>query len=403
MTRSRQVRPSESAGRPTGPDAPDDPDRGVRSFSRVAITRMAHETSLHGVPTPGDWAALPSRPRVFEWAWDQTGSATGAATPRLSVIAPCYNEEASLPSFIERMAKACEQAVGGSYEIILVNDGSKDRTWSCIQALSATRPGVVGVNLSRNHGHQLAVTAGLALAAGDRVLVIDADLQDPPELLTEMMQRMEEGFDVVYGRRRSRARESRFKLATAKLYYGLLAWLSEVDIPRDVGDFRLMSRRIVERLNAMPEQDRYLRGMVAWLGGRQAEVLYDRDPRAAGATGYTLTKMLRLALFGMTSFSTAPLRLAVVLALAGMFIGVGIVVYAIVGFLTGHVAAGWTSLALITVFFGVSQLGCLAILGAYLGSTYMQVKGRPLYLVDQVVRPGRPRAQAGNDGDHGRR
>ena len=239
MTRSPQVHSSESAGRPTGPDAPDDPDRGVRSFSRVAITRQTlsgsrpYEVGLHGVPTASDWTALPSRPRMFEWAWDRTSPAPEDAAPRLSVIAPCYNEEESLPSFIERMAKACEQAVGASYEIILINDGSKDRTWSCIQALVATRPGVVGVNLSRNHGHQLAVTAGLALAAGDRVLVIDADLQDPPELLTEMMQRMEEGFDVVYGRRRSRARESRFKLATAKLYYGLLAWLSEVDIPLD--------------------------------------------------------------------------------------------------------------------------------------------------------------------------
>ena len=410
MTRSRHLEPPadrtpEDRGDPTRPTV-------TRSFSSVARVRViptragSYDIRLQGIASA--WAkapegreappALAAPTRASEFVKARSPAPDGDR-PALSVVAPCYNEEASLPAFIERLVKACERAVGARYEIVLVNDGSNDRTWACIQALASTRPGVVGVNLSRNHGHQLAVTAGLALAQGERVLVIDADLQDPPELLAEMMQRMDEGFDVVYGRRRSRARESRFKLASAKLYYGLLAWLSEVDIPRDVGDFRLMSRTIVDRLNAMPEQDRYLRGMVAWLGGRQAEVLYDRDPRAAGSTGYTLAKMVRLGLFGMTSFSTAPLRLAVVFALAGIVIAAAIVVYALIGFMTGHVAAGWTSLALITVFFGVSQLGCLAILGAYLGSTYMQVKGRPLYLIDQVVGPMAPGSEgAGTDG-----
>jgi dolichol-phosphate mannosyltransferase len=305
--------------------------------------------------------------------------------PRLSVVVPCFDEELSLPAFVGRMAAACEAAVGDDYEMILVNDGSRDRTWSVIQAKALSRPHIVGVNLSRNHGHQLAVTAGLSLARGERVMIIDADLQDPPELLTQMMALMDEGFDVVYGRRRSRASESRFKLATATLFYRLLERVSEVEIPPDTGDFRLMSRRIVERLNAMPEHDRFIRGMVSWLGGKQTELLYDRDARYAGETHYTLTKMMRLAVNGLTSFSTAPLRIASFLAFMGMLIAAAIVLYALIAFFQGNVARGWTSLALITVFFGIGQFGCLAIIGAYLGRIYMQVKGRPLYLIDQVV------------------
>jgi dolichol-phosphate mannosyltransferase len=304
---------------------------------------------------------------------------------KLSIVAPCYNEADGLPAFVERMTEAAQASVGPAYELILVNDGSRDRTWSCIQAMALRYPSVVGVNLSRNHGHQLAVTAGLTLVRGERVLVIDADLQDPPELLSAMMARMDEGFDVVYGRRRTRASESPFKLATASAFYRLLASLSEVSIPRDTGDFRLMSRRIVERLNAMPEQDRFLRGMVAWLGGAQTELLYDRDARHAGETGYTLRKMVHLAVTGLTGFSTAPLKAAVVLAFLGMALAAAIVAYALVGFFVGHAAPGWTSLALIMAFFGVGQLGCLAIMGAYLGRIYMQVKGRPLFLIDEVV------------------
>ncbi len=312
-------------------------------------------------------------------------SSSELVSVKLSIVAPCYNEADGLPAFVERMTAAAEASVGAAYELILVNDGSRDRTWACIQAMALRYPSVVGVNLSRNHGHQLAVTAGLTLVRGERVLVIDADLQDPPELLSAMMVRMDDGFDVVYGRRHTRASESRFKLATASAFYRLLASLSEVSIPRDTGDFRLMSRRIVERLNAMPEQDRFLRGMVAWLGGAQTEILYDRDARHAGQTGYTLRKMVHLAVNGLTGFSTAPLKMAVVLAFLGMALAAAIVLYALIGFFVGHAAPGWTSLALIMAFFGVGQLGCLAIMGAYLGRIYMQVKGRPLFLIDEVV------------------
>jgi glycosyltransferase involved in cell wall biosynthesis len=316
----------------------------------------------------------------------------------LSVVVPCYNEAQGLPLFADRMMAAARAAAQGPYELVLVNDGSRDATWDIIRGLARRHPAVVGINLTRNHGHQLAVTAGLSLTRGARVLIIDADLQDPPELLPQMMARMDEGYDVVYGRRRSRTDESRFKVATAALFYRLLGRLSEVEIPVDTGDFRLMSRRIVDRLNAMPEHDRYLRGMVAWLGGAQAELLYDRDPRHAGETGYTLRKMLRLAVNGVTSFSTAPLKAALVFATLGILIAAGILIYALVGFFTGKAEPGWTSLALIMVFFGISQLGCLAIIGAYVGRTYMQLKGRPLFLIDEIATQApRPPASPGPD------
>jgi|KBSSwiStaDraftv2_1062776.scaffolds.fasta_scaffold20728_4 dolichol-phosphate mannosyltransferase len=311
------------------------------------------------------------------------------AAPALSVVAPCYNEQDTLVAFVERMVAACRGVAGDSFELVLVNDGSRDATWRGIQAMADRFPGIVGVNLARNYGHQLAVTAGLKLARGDRVLIIDADLQDPPELLIDLSARMDDGLDVVYAQRRTRAKESAFKLLSADLFYRVLSGMSETPIPRNVGDFRLMSRRAVDRLNAMPEQDRFLRGMVAWMGGRQTEVLYDRDPRFAGETGYTLRKMLKLASAGITSFSTLPLKLAVVLAGFGAVIAFALLVYVLVGFITGQVARGWTSLAMMTVFFGVGQFLCLAVMGSYIGRIFLEVKARPLYFVDDVVRsPG---------------
>jgi glycosyltransferase involved in cell wall biosynthesis len=310
---------------------------------------------------------------------------TSVHRPMLSVVAPCFNEGACLPRFLDRMIAACQTSANGSHEIILVNDGSTDNTWACIRAMALTRPGVVAINLSRNHGHQLAVTAGLSRAKGDRVLVIDADLQDPPELLGEMMARMDQAFDVVYGRRRTRAGEGGFKRTTAHIFYRLLGRVSDVAIPMDTGDFRLLSRSMVERLNAMPEQDRFLRGMVAWLGGRQSEVIYDRDRRFAGNTGYTLMKMVKLAMAGLTSFSTVPLRLAAILTMFGMFIGCAVALYAVAGRLLGNVVPGWTSLALVMVFFSTAQLACLAVMSVYVGRIFMQVKQRPLFLIDEVV------------------
>ncbi|MGI8840416.1 MAG: glycosyltransferase family 2 protein [Caulobacteraceae bacterium] len=315
--------------------------------------------------------------------------------PTLSVVAPCFNEEAALPEFVRRMAAACETVAPGGFEIVLVNDGSRDATWPCVKALAVSRSGIVGLNLSRHHGHQLAVTAGLARARGARVLVIDADLQDPPELLDPLMARMDEGHDVVYARRRSRVSERPLKRATAWLYYRVLRGLADIDIPKDTGDFRLMSRRIVDRLNAMPEQDRFLRGMVAWLGGAQSELEYDREPRFAGRTAYTFAKMAALAVAGVTSFSTLPLRLAGAMAAAGALGAVALAVYVIAGFLAGRAAHGWTSLALIVIFFSTVQLACLGILGAYVGRIFLQVKGRPLYLIDEIVTSNASQEAAG--------
>ncbi len=309
----------------------------------------------------------------------------GGRAPSLSIVAPCYNEQDTLDAFCGRMLDAARAVRGADFELILVNDGSHDATWRLIEAQARRYANIVGVNLARNHGHQLAVSAGLGLARGERVMIIDADLQDPPELLAEMMRLMDGGCDVVYGRRRARARESTFKLATASLFYRLLGRIAEVDIPRDTGDFRLMSRRIVDRLNAMPEQDRFLRGMIAWLGGRQVELLYDRDARHAGETGYSLSKMMRLAIDGLTSFSTAPLRLAGALSVLGICVAFGLAIYALAGFASGRAVPGWTSLALIVVFFSTAQLICMAIFGEYLGRIYIQGKHRPLYLIDEIV------------------
>jgi polyisoprenyl-phosphate glycosyltransferase len=314
-------------------------------------------------------------------------------TPALSIVAPCFNEAETLEAFSTRMLDAARSACGDDFELILVNDGSRDATWALIEAKARACPNVVGVNLARNHGHQLAVTAGLSIARGARVMIIDADLQDPPELLGEMMRRMDDGFDVIYGRRRARANESRFKLATAGLFYRMLSAIAEVDIPRDAGDFRLMSRRVVERLNAMPEQDRFLRGMIAWLGGRQTEIVYDREGRHAGATGYTLAKMVRLAVDGLTSFSTAPLKLAALMSALGVLVAFGLATYAVIGFFLGRAEPGWTSLALIVVFFSTAQLICMTIFGEYLGRVYMQGKQRPLYLVDEIVTHPRAREE----------
>ena len=321
----------------------------------------------------------------LRFALAKPASATDPAPPALSIVAPCYNEQETLGAFCDRMLSAARGVCGDDFELILVNDGSRDASWSLIEAQARGCPNIVGVNLARNHGHQLAVTAGLSLARGERVMIIDADLQDPPELLAQMMPRLDAGCDVVYGRRRARANESTFKRATASLFYRLLRRIAEVDIPRDTGDFRLMSRRMVERLNAMPEQDRFLRGMIAWLGGRQEEILYDRDPRYAGATGYTLAKMIRLAMDGLTSFSTAPLRLAGFMSTLGVFAAIGLTIYAVAGFMLGKTVPGWTSLAVIVVFFSTAQLICLSIFGEYLGRIYMQGKNRPLYLIDDIA------------------
>jgi dolichol-phosphate mannosyltransferase len=305
---------------------------------------------------------------------------------KLSIVVPCYNEEACLEALHERLGAAARATFGADYEIVLVNDGSNDRSWPMMRGLAASDPHLVAVNLSRNHGHQLALTAGLDLARGDVILVIDADLQDPPELLGDMLETMRrEGADVVYGVRRSRAGETAFKRATAHGFYRLLANATDVDIPLDAGDFRLMSRRALDVLLAMPEQARFIRGMVAWIGFRQVPILYDRDVRFAGETKYPLAKMLRFALDALTGFSSAPLKLA---SHAGLALSVGsllIVLYILYAWLSGHSIQGWTSLMLVVVVLGAVQMFVLALMGEYIGRLYNEAKRRPLYIVQEIA------------------
>jgi dolichol-phosphate mannosyltransferase len=314
--------------------------------------------------------------------------------PALSIVVPCYNEEACLGELHARLGAAARRVAGEDYEIVLVNDGSRDGSWAMMKALAERHPRLVAINLSRNHGHQLALTAGLDLCRGERILIIDADLQDPPELLPDMMARMEsERADVVYAVRRARAGETAFKLATAKLFYRGLSKLAEIEIPRDTGDFRLMSRRALDALLSLPEQARFIRGMVAWVGFRQVPIVYDRAERHAGETKYPLSKMVRFALDAVTGFSTAPLRFASHFGLWLVLASVLLVLYIAFGFFTGRAIQGWTSLMLVVVILGAVQMFVLGLIGEYLGRLFLEAKRRPLYIVSDI---------AGHTDGHGR-
>ena len=304
----------------------------------------------------------------------------------LSIVVPCFNEQECLSALHQRLSAAAKAAAGEDYELVLVNDGSTDRTWATMRELAASDPHLVAVNLSRNHGHQLALTAGLDLARGQNILIIDADLQDPPELLGAMIETMQrEDADVVYGVRIQRAGETRFKRATAHAFYRMLANATEVNIPLDAGDFRLMSRRALDALLAMPEQARFIRGMVAWIGFRQVPFPYKRDQRFAGTTKYPLSKMIRFALDALTGFSSAPLKLASHAGLALAFGSVLIILYILAAWASGRTIQGWTSLMLVVVTLGAVQMFVLALMGEYIGRLYSQSKQRPLYIIQDVV------------------
>jgi len=316
--------------------------------------------------------------------------------PALSVVVPCYNEEATLPLLHARVSAAARAAVGDDHEIVLVNDGSRDNSWPAMQRLSAEDPRVVAINLSRNHGHQLALTAGLDLCAGEQILIIDADLQDPPELLSDMRLMMaREQADVVYAVRRKREGETLFKKATAAAFYRVLDRVTDTAIPLDTGDFRLMSRRALDAFLALPEQARFIRGMVAWVGFRQVPFPYDRAERHAGETNYPLGKMVRLALDAVTGFSTAPLRwashLSVVLAACSMLL----LVYIGWGYFVGDHVQGWTSTMLVVVVLSSIQMFVLGMIGEYLGRLYIEAKRRPLYLIADVAGTAHGRATLG--------
>ena len=303
----------------------------------------------------------------------------------LSVVVPCYNEAEVLWETHGRLTGALGQLNDLAFELIYVDDGSRDRTPEVLREIQALDARVRVVRFSRNFGHQTAVTAGLEHAAGDAVILIDADLQDPPEVIGEMVARWREGYHVAYGVRTDREGETRFKLATAKAFYRLMNRLSETPIPLDTGDFRLMDRRVVEVLRAMPERDRFVRGMVAWAGFRQIAVPYRRAARFAGESKYPLFKMIRFALDGLTSFSRAPLRVATWMGFFVSSIALLAIIYALVlRLFTSNWVTGWTALFIAILFLGGAQLLSLGVIGEYVGRIYGETKRRPLYLIEEM-------------------
>jgi glycosyltransferase involved in cell wall biosynthesis len=304
-----------------------------------------------------------------------------------SVVVPVYDEADGIDEFHARCSAAMT-ALGEPYEIVYVDDGSRDGSWRRLEALRERDLAVRLVRLSRNFGHQIAISAGIAHTVGETVCVIDADLQDPPEVIGELVARWHEGADIVYAVRHE---QSRFKTASASAFYRLMRWLSEVDIPVDAGDFRLLSRRAADALVAMPEHDRYVRGMVAWLGFTTAEVSYVRDARHAGQTKYPLTKMVRLALDGIMAFSVRPLRLATVMGFVVSASAFAAAIVLTILRLAGHISVvqGWTSLAVLVLLLAGVQLITVGVLGEYVGRIYNEVRRRPLYLVRDTDERGR--------------
>lgn len=305
--------------------------------------------------------------------------------PVLSVVAPVFNEEPILPELYRRLRETLD-AIGEPWEIVFVNDGSRDRSLDIMRELHRQDPRVRVVGFSRNFGHQIAITAGLDYAQGDAVVIIDADLQDPPATIAEMVKKWREGYDIVYAVRAQRKGESWFKLFTAHLFYRLINRITGVKIPVDTGDFRLMDRRAVEAMRALREHHRFMRGLSAWIGFRQVGIEYVREERYAGQTKYPFRKMLRFALDGITAFSYLPLQLATYLGfiIAGLSL-VGIVATIILRLSGSQAFYGQASTLVMVMFLGGIQLISLGIIGEYLGRIYDEVKRRPLYLVQETL------------------
>jgi dolichol-phosphate mannosyltransferase len=307
--------------------------------------------------------------------------------PKVSLVVPVFNEEAVISAFYERASRAMASLDGLSYEIIFVDDGSRDGTYRQLVEFAAADPHVRVVKFSRNFGHQIAITAGIDHARGDCVVIIDADLQDPPEVVGSMVQKWRQGYDVVYGVRSDRAGETRMKLATASAFYQLLGTLTNIQIPANVGDFRLISRRVVEQLKLLKEKDRFVRGLVSWVGFKQTGVSYHRDARFAGETKYPFRRMIKFAFDGITSFSTLPLKFATWTGYITAVLAVLYLIYVLVAKLLGQTVQGWTTIMVAMLFIGSVQLICLGILGEYLGRVFNEVKPRPMYVVEETL-PG---------------
>jgi polyisoprenyl-phosphate glycosyltransferase len=302
--------------------------------------------------------------------------------PLVSVVVPCFNEAEGIHETHRRLSRMLVDLDEFDYEIVYVDDGSRDSTPALLRDLQAGDPRVRVVYLSRNFGHQFAVTAGLAHTAGDAVVIMDADLQDPPEVVPEMLERWRQGYEVVYGVRTDREGETRFKLLTARLFYRLIRRLSDTEIPLDTGDFRLLDRRVVQAIVAMPERDRFVRGMVSWVGFRQIGVPYRRAARFAGTTKYPLAKMVRFAVDGLLSFSIKPLRLSTYLGFVSAGLALAAILYALGKRLfSADWVTGWTALIIAILFLGGVQLISLGIIGEYIGRLYGEAKRRPLFLV----------------------
>lgn len=310
----------------------------------------------------------------------------------LSIIIPIYNEELNIDKLFERLNKVISVMPLQSYEFIFINDGSRDRSLELIKKLSNAYPFVKYINFSRNFGHQIAVTAGLDLSSGDAVAIIDADLQDPPELIPQLYQKLRSGYEVVYAKRKVRRGENPVRMFVYKVYYRLLARITSIDIPVDTGDFRIIDRKIVELLRQMPEQEKFLRGQISWVGFNQTFLEYDRDGRYAGETGYTFRKLFRLALDGITSFSNFPLKFATIAGFVVSGVSFLLILYALFSyFFSGDTPQGWTSLMITILFIGGIQLIGIGIIGEYISRISANVRKRPLYIIREtnIERPQR--------------
>lgn len=301
----------------------------------------------------------------------------------LSVIVPMYFEQDVARECHRRLTEVLDGKY--DYELLYVNDGSTDDTLPILKELAGKDKRVRVLSFSRNFGHQVAVTAGVHYARGDALVIIDADLQDPPELIPDMIKLWQEGWEVVYAKRRKRKGESAFKLFSAKMFYKILSMLTDIDIPADTGDFRLIDKKVADAFRHMPERSRFIRGMIAWLGFKQTPIEYERDARFAGETKYPLKKMIKLASNGILSFSTQPLKLVMTVGLLAVIVSLGLLVYAIVSKATGQADTGWASLMVTITFLGGVQLMSVGVLGQYLARMFEESKNRPLYIVSETV------------------
>ncbi|MCX7923866.1 MAG: glycosyltransferase family 2 protein [Clostridia bacterium] len=306
-------------------------------------------------------------------------------SPIYSIVVPVYNEEQVILETY-RQLKQTMDSTGMEYEIIFVNDGSRDKTLYILKELSTTDSKIKVISLSRNFGHQIAITAGIEHARGDATIIIDADLQDPPAVIIKMIKKWEEGYEVVYAKRITRKGETFFKRATAKMFYRILNRLTSIDIPMDTGDFRLMDRKVCAALKRIPERNRYIRGLVSWVGYKQTSIEYEREERHAGQTKYPLMKMLKLAADAITSFSYKPLKIATIIGFLISFTSFIYLIYALyIKLFTSKTVPGWTSIVTLNLLFNGIILIILGIIGEYIGKIYDEAKGRPLYLVSEKL------------------